>query len=244
MKAWIAAVGLAALSGCGVELLTATAIQSDLQAQQASTLTRQLNQVKESTALTSAKHAIQTYQAEKGVLPPSLEALVPGHLPEVPRQPDGTPFYYNSVTGQVLDSPAPTPEDRQTVAQIHNAINAYGTAVGFYPPSLDALVPQYLPVSPRTAAGEAFLYNNQNGEVVHPRASMATAGAPAPARGGGVSGGGPMGEAMTGIAIQNDLNSMSQGGANAAGSRARSGARDFGAAQTDRQNAAMDSLGL
>lgn len=243
MKGWIAALAFAALSGCGVELLTATAIEGDLQAKQASTLTRELKYVKETTALTTAKEAIRTYQAEKGSLPPSLEALVPGFLAEVPRQADGTPYFYNPVTGQLLDSPAPTAEDRRTIEQINNAIYQYGTAVGYYPPTLDALVPQYLPVAPRTAAGELFSYNNQNGEVRHPRAGMAPAGAAAP-RGGGVGAGGPMGEAMTGMAIQNDLNNMSSGGSSAAGSRARQGVRDLGSAQTDRQNAAMDSLGL
>lgn len=239
------AAPLALLCGCGVELLGATAIQGTLQAQQAGTAVRVLEQARETAAVSPAEQAIRTFQAEKGYLPPSLDALVPEFLPSLPVQAGGAPYYYNAATGRLLDSPAPQPEDRETVARILDAINAYGTAVGYYPNTLADLVPAYLPALPMTAAGEAFVYNNQNGDVQHPRAGMAPAAPAARPHGGGVAvGGGPLGEATTAIGIQQQLGNMSQGGANAAGARARHGLDGVGDARTRQQNQAMDNLGL
>ena len=60
------------------------------------------------------------------------------------------------------------PQDQQTLYAIQQAIVQYGRATGYYPPTLDDLYPHYLPRLPRTATGEHFFYNNQNGYVAHP----------------------------------------------------------------------------
>ena len=62
--------------------------------------------------------------------------------------------------------------------------------------------------------------------------------------GSGMGGVGPMGEVMTGIGMQQELNNMSSGGANAAQSRSRGGINDLSHSHTDTQNQVMDNLGL
>jgi hypothetical protein len=241
MRAWIAPLCCLALAGCGAELLTTTAVTGGLQARQAGAALGHLERAKEASAQTALSQALQTYTAEKGAPPPSLEALVPEYLPSLPVQPDGAPWVYNPATGRVYEHAGPQPEDRQTIERIQAAIYQYGTATGYYPPTLDHLAPAYLPAPPRTAAGEQFLYNNQDGDVRHPRQGMAAPNRPARAP---VGGGGPLGETMTGIGIQQDLGNMNQSGANAAGNRARSGARAVGGDHNARQNQVMDGLGL
>lgn len=248
------------LCGCGLELLTTTAIQSDLQAQQLTAIKGQVQQAAGTTGRINIEKAIQTYQAEKGQFPPSLDALVPDYLPAVPKQPDGSAYGYDPVTGALSSGPTPSmgaaagipAEDRQTMETIRAAIDRYGQAAGYYPPTLDALYPVYMAKLPRTTAGQPFLYNNQNGYVGHPSESRAlTPGmaqsppqAGTPRRGAGVAGAGPMGEAMTGIAIQNELGQMNQSGVSAAGSRMRQSAGNLGQGQDARNNQAMDDLGL
>ncbi|MBI2424384.1 MAG: hypothetical protein HYV27_16250 [Candidatus Hydrogenedentes bacterium] len=249
MRAILVVVLSMSLSGCLVELLTTTAIQGELQAKNATAATRVLGKVKEDQAQMQAKHAIDAYRAEKGVNPASLEELVPAYMAELPKKPDGSVYGYDPNTGQLLDQPydpmMPTPQDAQTIAAIRDAINAYGTAVGYYPNRLDDLAPNYLAAAPRTSGGEEFLYNNQNGDVSHPRAGQRPQMAGGGQRtGGGVGAGGPMGEAMTGVAMQQQLNSNSQAGASSAGTRSRQSVGAIGDANTQRQTQAMDNLGL
>ena len=73
-----------ALAGCGVELLTTTAVRGELEAQQMTAMKRQLQGVAENTGQMNVERAIQTYRAEKGVNPPSLHSLVPNYLPALP----------------------------------------------------------------------------------------------------------------------------------------------------------------
>lgn len=233
-------------SGCGVELLTTTAITSNLQKEQMGAAKRQLDQAANTSTKTNAQQAIRLYQAEKGQYPPSLEALVPSYLAELPRKADGTPYGYDPATGSLLDGPvqgAIPQADMQTMNAIRNAINSYGTATGFYPGTLDVLTPTYLATPPRTVDGRAFLYNNQTGEVRHPGTSAGQAAAPSVNR-GAVGGAGPLGETMTGIGIQQQLQNSSQGGANAAGNRSRSQSRDISSDHSDRQLRAIENLGL
>jgi len=244
---YVAALGMAALffAGCGAEILTATAISGQLQKEQVGAMKRNIDHAKDTTGRTATEQAIRTFQAEKGHHPPSLEALVPQYLAEVPRKADGSPYGYDPTTGRLLDGPAPggmPPADQQTMNQIRSAINQYGTATGYYPGTLDDLAPHYLPVPPRTQDGRPFHYNNQTGEVRHP----GTPGGAAPGPGARVpaGGAGPLGEAMTGIAIQNQLGNMSQGGANAAGTRGRDQARGVPDSYGDNQVRALDQLGL
>ncbi|HRZ18430.1 MAG TPA: hypothetical protein P5141_12770, partial [Candidatus Hydrogenedentes bacterium] len=100
---------------------------------------------------------------------------------------------------------------------------------------------------PRTATGEPFLYNNQNGSVTHPRGGSAAPVLPAPASPrapSGVGGAGPMGEVMTGIGMQQQLNSMGSSGASAAQGHAARSLGGTSSGHTDAQNRAMDQLGL
>lgn len=234
------------ITGCGVELLTTTAITSNLQKEQIGAAKRQLDHATNSSTRTNAQQAIRLYHAEKGQYPPSLDALVPGFLSEVPRKADGTPYGYDPGTGSLLDHAARggIPQaDVQTMNAIRNAINSYGTATGYYPGTLDALVPGYLAAPPRTMDGRPFHYNNQNGELRHPGTVSGRGAAPATGR-GAVGGAGPLGETMTGIGIQQQLQNNSQGGANAAGNRGRSQSRDIAGDHSDRQLRAIENLGL
>lgn len=248
-----------ALSGCGVELLTTTAIQGELQTQQMQAMKRQVQSASDTSGRVTLERAIQTYRAEKGANPPSLASLVPDYVPAVPKRGDGAEYGYDPARGVLLDGPAAsaaapaaapggmTPADQQMMAAIRDAITRYGTATGYYPDTLDALYPSYLSKPPRTSTGESFLYNNQNGSVAHPRGGAAAPVLPAPAAPrapSGVGGAGPMGEVMTGIGMQQQLNSMGSGGASAAQGHATRSLGGVSSGHTDAQNRAMDQLGL
>ncbi|HNR29859.1 MAG TPA: hypothetical protein PKI11_03120 [Candidatus Hydrogenedentes bacterium] len=163
--------------GCGVEVVTVAATQAELQRQAATAATRHLERAEQDTARARIQNAVQTYQAEHGVFPPTLDALVPAFLPGIPLKADGTPYGYDPTTGRVLDRPltGPNPADLQKIEEIRGAIHRYGTATGYYPPTLDALAPVYLPAPPRTVDGRPFVYNNQNGFVGLPEAAPAGA---------------------------------------------------------------------
>ncbi len=241
------------LTGCGVELLGTTAIQSGLQAEQMKSMRGQIKNAAGTTGRINLERAIATYQGEKGVYPPSLAALVPDYLPQLPAKADGTAYGYAPGTGKLLDAAAaaslgPTAADQRLMQQIRTAMAQYGRATGYYPPTLDDLAPQYLPSAPRTSGGEHFIYNNQDGYLAHPRQQQATPtpqrAARAPRGAAGASGVGPMGEVMTGIGIQNQLNQMGNSGVNSAGSRSRRAVRGLGQDHNQRQNKTMDELGL
>jgi hypothetical protein len=248
------------LAGCGLELLGATAIQSGMQADNAQRLTRQLDGIRQDTSRLGFDQAVQAYRAEKGALPPSLDALVAeGYLPSVPLQADGTPYGYDPSTGALTEgtaapaTPAPpqygNPADDTVVMQeIRFAILKYWQQTRQYPPSLQALVPQYLSSVQTTRSGYPFVYDPVTGTLFHPAEVRGQDVAPAsPGAGqthapaGGV---GPLGEAMTGIGIQQQLNAMPQAGASAAGSRARGSANAAGQDGSARQTRALDELGL
>ena len=236
-----------AFSGCGVELLTTTAIQGELQAQQMKALKGQVEHAAGTSGQVNLQRAIDTYRAETGVNPPSLEALVPNYIAQIPVQAGGAPYGYDPSTGRLLTGAgaASAASEQQTLQEIRAAINRYGTATGYYPPTLDALVPNYLPAPPRTSSGQPFLYNNQNGYVdVPPVAAGSAAPRGAPAGRGMPVGGGPMGEVMTGIGMQQQLGSQSHAGSASAGTRMR---EQTGVATGDhnaRQNQIMNDLGL
>lgn len=232
------------LWGCMAEVLTTTAIQGELQAQQLKAMRGQVQRASGTTGRIYLEKAIDTYRAEEGTNPPSLEVLVPDYLPALPTATDGSAYGYDPSTGQLLEGgqTGGGVSDTQKIEQIRGAINQYGTAVGFYPPTLDALVPQYLSAVPRSAAGQEFIYNNQNGYLAAPETS--TAGQNRPAGGVAMGGAGPMGEVMTGIGMQNQLNSMSNGGSGAAGSYGRQAIGNATGTHNDQQDKVMDNLGL
>lgn len=220
---WLLVVALGMLlAGCGVEMVTVAATQAELQARAASAATRQLHNAEQDIGRIHLERAIATYQAEHGSYPPSLQALVPGFLESLPMKADGTAYGYDPATGKVLDQPrtGPNPADLAKIEEIRAAIHRYGTATGYYPPTLDALAPAYLTTPPRTVDGRMFIYNNQNGYIALPDQPVTpvtplSSGAPP------VAGGGPMGEVMTGIGMRNELNRMNNAGTNAAGTHSR-----------------------
>jgi len=234
------------LPGCMAEVLTTAAIQADLQAKQAGAAQQTLSNVKSDTGQMNLQRAVDLYQAEKGTLPTSLDLLVPNFIDAIPPRGDGGAFGYNPITGQVLETDAgPTAADYLMMEQIKTAINAYGTATGLYPPTLDTLNESgYLPVPPRTESGQPFNYNNQNGAVSHPLDGSVTAAMPAQAPRTPVGGGGPLGEVTTGIAMQEELNRSSNAGSAAASTRGRTSSRSAAAEQSQRQEKALDELGF
>lgn len=234
-----------ALSGCMLELLTSTAIQGELAAQNAQSGMRALDQAKELKARTETESAIRAYQAEFGKFPASLKTLVPSYLPGVPTHADGTPFGYDADTGVLLDSPAPAPqitqEDRKALAELDKAVYAYWEATGYYPPSLASLAPQYLTTVPQTSSGEAFGYDPQSGAIYHPSQPSAAAPAGAPRAVGG-GGAGPLGEAQTSIAIQGQLQNMNTSGTATANGAARRGLSSVNNNYNQQQQRALDEI--
>jgi len=243
-----------AVAGCGVELLTTTAIQAELQAQNASAAKRQLEYASGTMGKINLQKAIDTYNAETGSYPPSLEALVPNYLPQVPLKPDGSPYYFDAKTGRLSEQPvapkvaAVTQEDIQNKALIEQAVLNYARATRYYPANLQTLVQsRWLSFVPKTSSGEAFLFNPQTGQVQHPsergmgQTSSRQRMTPNEIRtpGGSV---GPLGEVSTGIAIQNRLGNMNNAGTSAAGAGARRGVNGISGQYNQRQQKALDEF--
>ena len=102
MRSVFALVLCLALTGCGVELLTTTAIQGELQTQQMQAMKRQVQSASDTSGRVTLERAIQTYRAEKGGNPPSLASLVPDYMPAVPKRGDGTEYGYDPARGQLF----------------------------------------------------------------------------------------------------------------------------------------------
>lgn len=233
------------LAGCGAEILTVAATQAELQKQAAQGATRHLQQAGAQSGRIQAERAIQTYHVEKGHWPPSLEALVPNYLASVPTRADGSPWGYDAATGRLTEGRAGMGgghgEDMRNLERIRQAINQYGHATGYYPGSLQALVPHYLPEVPRTHQGQEFFYNPANGDLRVPGMAAGTgAGTGAGAGAGAGSGLSPMGEAMTGVGIQQQLGNTSNAGSSAAGGLGRRGINN---AATQQNRQAQEALG-
>lgn len=250
MKRWLILALTLPLVGCGVEILTTTAIQGEMASQNAAQATRVLDRVKESAALQEVEQAIRAYKAETGKYPASLQTLVPQYLARVPMDPQGRPYGYDPATGAVFETAQPsqtqriTETDKQNLQQIYNAIYAYWQATRRYPPSLNALVPDYLSSVPVTSSGQQFVYNARTGAINHPlelvRQQRQTQ--PQARRGGGTAGVGPLGDTLTGISVQNELNR--QGNNSAGQTRAREGAQSIGDEHTRRQTRAFDEFDI
>ena len=90
--------------------------------------------------------------------------------------------------------------DTKNMARIQQAVQTFGEATGNYPASLEALVPDYLAALPTTRGGKAFTYNPRMGAV---GLSGATRSNARDSSGSGIT---PMGDAFTGISVQNELN--------------------------------------
>ena len=256
MKTILSAVLILALAGCGVELLTTTAIQGELQAEQMTAIKRQVTAVGDTSAQINIQRAIDTYQAENGKYPASLEELVPNYLPSLPTQPGGAPYAYDAASGKLVDGPARnailvvTAGDRAKMKQITQAVKSYGMASGYYPPSLDALVPQYISAIPKTDSGEDFVFYPEDGRLVHPsqkdQPAAPVSGQQRRLNAPAVGGAGPMGEVMTGAGMQQQLNGMSNAGTSSAAgyARGRAGrAAQQHQQQQEQQEQALKQLG-
>lgn len=90
--------------------------------------------------------------------------------------------------------------DARNLERVQQAVKYYGEAMGHYPDSLAALVPEYLPEIPAVSFGTAFTYNPRKGTVALPAKAKAAASESA------ATGLTPMGDAFTGLSVQNELN--------------------------------------
>ncbi|MEK7793514.1 MAG: hypothetical protein AAB353_03245 [Candidatus Hydrogenedentota bacterium] len=263
VPAIVLATASLAFSGCLAEVLTTTAIQGELAAQNAVAATRALDYAKDSTARVNLRHALNAYQASNGTFPPTLDALAPSWIEAVPTQSDGTPFNYDSIAGTFWGGPGaatsaaatgPTDYDLQKISYLNQVVARYGAATGFYPPSLQALVDTgYMPKVPKTQSGEEFVYYSQNGAIYHPAelngATATTTSAETnqqslPNRGPGAGGGaGLLGETTTAIGIQNQLGNMGSG-ASQTGSIVRQDTRDQTGNYSEKQMKTLDDLDL
>lgn len=239
------------MPGCILEVLTATAIQGELQAQNAASATKQLDRTRRMADEMKIRQAIDVYRAENRENPPSLEALVPNYLDAVPTGPTGDPLYaYDPATGWFgPPSEAPsaataamTPADRANLEAVRSALYDYHAMYREYPQSLNDLAPRFMDAVPVQPSGQPYRYFPDTGEVYHPSELQSAATAPAPASRSAmpISGGSPVAEQMQAIGIMNDLNA----GVPPASDPARQQAEDIGARQNERYEEVLDSLNL
>jgi len=228
------------LSGCGVELLTTTAIQGELQAQQLKSMQRQVQGISNQTAKINLQRAIQTFQAENGRYPTSLNELVPKYLPSIPDAGSGMSFTFDPATGQILTVPAGIPaEDLRRMEQIKYAVLQFAYATGYYPQNLDVLYPNYISFTPLTTSGEQFIYNPQTGTVSHPKQGSVVSQSQPPI--GPTSG--PLSEYTGAIGIQQQLgNTPNSSGS--VGTYMRGNIHNIQNDYSNKQNKVMDDLGL
>lgn len=227
------------LTGCGLELLGTTAIRATSEAQQVKALQGQMGYAQSATDKINLQHALDLYVGEKGVYPPSLDALAPQYIASIPLKADGTPYGYDPRTGTILESAGNPQMDAQNLALIQHAIQQYGQTTGRYPPHLQALAPNYLQFVPTPSAGGHFLYNQQTGQVGMPMAGQGQR--PSSPLAPGMT---PMGEMMTGVTVRQEMNRMGNSGANRAGSYARGSVNQINNQHNQRQNQVMDQLGF
>lgn len=230
------------MTNCGVELLTTTAIQGELQAQQLKSMQRQVQTVSNQTAKINLQRAIQTFQAENGRYPTSLNELVPKYLPSIPEAGGGSHFTFDPYTGQIVTMPATVPiDDLRRMEQIKYAVLQFAQVTGYYPASLEVLYPNYISFYPTTVSGEQFLYDPQTGAVSHPKSTIygtTSSQSSAPVGGTGI-----VGEYTTGIGIQQQLGNMpNQSGS--VGTHMRGSINNIQNDYSNRQNQVMNDLGL
>ncbi len=99
---------------------------------------------------------------------------------------------------QALKGPGPA-LDAQNLKRIQEAVQDFTYDAGYFPSSLSALVPDYLDAVPITNDGKAFTYDARTSAVSMPVKATANAREPT---GSGLS---PVGDAFTGLSVQNEL---------------------------------------
>ncbi len=99
---------------------------------------------------------------------------------------------------QALKGPDPA-LDTRNIQRIQEAVQSFTNDAGYYPSSLSALVPDYLDAVPTTNDGKAFTYDARTSLVAMPVKATTNAREPT---GSGLS---PVGDAFTGLSVQNEL---------------------------------------
>lgn len=246
-------IAAAFLPGCILELLTTTAIQGELQAQNAAAATQQLAHAQKMAHEIEVRQAIDAYRAENGTNPPSLAALVPDFLAAVPMDASGRPvFAYDPATGWFGD-PVPggtagaptsatvTAQDRTNLEALSSALNDYYAWYREYPQQLADLAPRFIDTVPTQSDGRPYHYVPVTGEVRH-TAELQSAAAPAVPRSSSahVRGGSPAAEQVQAIGIMNELNAQPAPSADPM----RRQVQDVTTQQNDRYESVLDDLNL
>lgn len=197
------------------------------------------------------------YDPETGAL---LDGPVEGTVAEAAAETAPEPGLLDPVPLQA--------SNQERLLKIHEAISTYTAEKGKYPTSLWALVPDYLPEYIKTKDGQDFNYDRATGivstppplpeplENEAPAASSLDNYAPyqqqpqihqparqqAPRRAPAAGAGGPMGEALTGIGIQQELNRSYGGGGASSAARQHMKSR-ANRAVTERNRRQQEALG-
>jgi hypothetical protein len=236
-----------------MEVMTTTAIQGELAAQNASAANRTLSYAKDNQAKAQLQHGINTYTAEHGQYPASLQMLVPDYLASVPMQSTGEPFGYNPANGtiatgaaaQTMQHPAVTQQDLKNLELIGKGIYSYWQSTGYYPQTLDSLTPLYMTKLPKMSNGQDYWYNTQTGLVYHPaQQSQPNTGGRHTTGASSGGGGGLLNETTTAIGIQNQLGNMNRSGTQSTSTRSRNTTRGLSGSHSQRQMDALNELGL
>lgn len=233
---------VAPLNGCLLDMLMSTAIQGQLAATNAQSAMRTLGFAKDEAAKIGIQQAISVYAAETGRFPDSLEQLVPEFMPNVPVQPNGDPYGYNPDSGEVYSLghvAAISQRDDEMMQLIRQGLDAYEYDLGYFPDDLGTLVPFYLTDVPLTESGKSFPYAPDVGDISHP-GERGVAPPPASLRSR------PPGPSNFGTpsGITRQLQNMNNAGAYRANQAMREGIGTFNKLYGDRQERALNDLGL
>lgn len=196
------------LVGCGA---SETVVVSGIAATNAKNQVKALNNIEfkanADAAANRVRETVALFEASTGFLPTSLQELVDkGYMTALPPLPEGIEFRYDRITGVVSTGPADAasrPVHEEPVVEQTQYMKGFATHVG----NRRSPAPR---TGTRNTAGRG---RRSPGAVQRSRPRGRAGGA----------GAGPMGEVMTGIGVQNELNSMSTGGSSSASGYARHG---------------------
>jgi len=225
----------AALVGCG---LSETVVTTGIVGQNAKNQIETLNNVKfhanREIAENNVRRAVNLFEASTGLLPYSLDELVEqGYLDVMPALPEGYEFDYNPFTGTVKTRRA-LPRPQISAPQLSPEQDSWNAAEYMRKYKQQSQTPPY--AAPSQSGRQPSLARRQASQQQRRPASGR-------ARGGGGAGVGPMGEMMTGIGIQNELNSMSGSGTSSAGTYSRRSLNRSTQQHQRRQQQALRDLG-
>jgi hypothetical protein len=174
-------------TGCLLEVMTTTAIQGELAAENAQSANHARDRANDTKSKIELESAVRAYSGLSGQYPASLDVLVPNYIPALPLQSNGKSFGYTPSNGTVFiqrdtigrQAPAQltmTATDVTNLDALRGAIYRYWETTGRYPPNLESLAPIYIAVVPVMSSGGQFGYDVTRGVVSHPaEASQASA---------------------------------------------------------------------